>query len=128
MTRKSKQDAQTVLQFQVRSYTLLVQRLFHTWKSRYSARKHEHELQVKKAELSALDMARAWRRKAQTSRGHRVKAVFQQRKVSHSLQVIKIGVINFLSSEIQYSNKSSTSKPQTKSNQNRQTYPAFGLH
>ncbi|XP_012940005.1 uncharacterized protein LOC101864695 [Aplysia californica] len=82
VTRASRQEKQTVLQFQVQSYTLLVQRLFHQWLACYQRRRQVQQERVWRAERSALELAAVWRRKAQTSRGARVKVMFQHRKMA----------------------------------------------
>ncbi|XP_076085843.1 uncharacterized protein LOC143056610 isoform X2 [Mytilus galloprovincialis] len=73
-----KQLKQKVLNFQVKSYTKLVIRMFKTWHGAYVDRLQKYEEHEQYVQRVALQMARTWRYKAQKARGQRLLQYHQQ--------------------------------------------------
>ncbi|XP_046547508.1 uncharacterized protein LOC124257486 [Haliotis rubra] len=76
-----KRTRQLILQFQVRCFTNQVKQLFGQWRRQYMSRLREKAEHQQLVQMQALQLARVWRKKAQTSRGRRLYAQLQEDKV-----------------------------------------------
>ncbi|GFS27385.1 hypothetical protein ElyMa_005264000 [Elysia marginata] len=81
-TVRRREEKSRMLRCRVRSYTLLVERLFRQWSTAYQAKQQERQERQLQAEDLARTWGRLWRRRAQKSRGQWLKHELDTRKVA----------------------------------------------
>ncbi|ESO99393.1 hypothetical protein LOTGIDRAFT_231057 [Lottia gigantea] len=79
--QEKKQERKTVLQFQVKCYTNLVQGLFQKWRKKYANRLNHQQEKQKYVEMRALEIGKKWRKKSRRSRASQHYKQLQSRRL-----------------------------------------------
>ncbi|KAL3861077.1 hypothetical protein ACJMK2_007163 [Sinanodonta woodiana] len=70
-----------VITFQVKSYTRLAERCFHTWRSCHIKRLNAHKEHEKMVQRRVIEIVHYWRKRAQKTRGHLLQQEIQKNHV-----------------------------------------------
>ncbi|KAK3578018.1 hypothetical protein CHS0354_027231 [Potamilus streckersoni] len=93
-----------VITFQVRSYTRLVERCFHTWRSCHIKRLNAHKEHEKMVQQRVIEIGHYWRKRAQNTRGHLLQQRMQKQHVRQLFDRLKAAFARNMEREDQLQN------------------------